>query len=166
MSASFTSSGTHIVSNGGDSRVYLWNYDGMCIPTSKRTKSVRSCEHFFSKGVTVAIPWSGSGAGHERSPEALDHAKITSRFTDLEPFSSRGNWFSMDGSCRGSATWPEEKLPLWDVPVSEEEYEDKHHSNAHKHMRAISDVWGLVIVTAGYDGTIRTFHNYGFPVRL
>ncbi|KAG6657366.1 WD repeat-containing protein 44-like [Carya illinoinensis] len=163
MSASFTSSGTHIVSNGEDSRVYLWNYDGMCIQTSKRTKSVRSCEHFFSEGVTVAIPWSGSGAG-QRSSQALDQ-EATSRFKDSERLSSRGNWFSMDGSCRGYATWPEEKLPLWDVPVSEEESQDQHHGNAHKH-RAISNLWGLVIVTAGCDGTIRTFHNYGLPVRL
>lgn len=29
-----------------------------------------------------------------------------------------------------------------------------------------SPLWGLVIVTAGLDGEIRTFQNYGHPVRL
>ncbi|KAG6721665.1 hypothetical protein I3843_03G123600 [Carya illinoinensis] len=163
MSASFTSSGKHIVSIGEDSRVYLWNYNGACIPESKQTKSVRSCEHFFSEGVTVAIPWSRSRAGWRGSGSG---ATESSQTLDLDSgHSSLGNWFSMDGSCWGSATWPEEKLPLCDVPVSEDESHDQHHSNAHKH-RTISDMWGVVIVTAGCDGTIKTFHNYGLPIRF
>ncbi|KAL2902859.1 WD repeat-containing protein 44 [Bienertia sinuspersici] len=28
-----------------------------------------------------------------------------------------------------------------------------------------SHMWGLVIVTAGKDGRIRTYHNYGLPIR-
>ncbi|KAB1210296.1 putative WD repeat-containing protein C3H5.08c [Morella rubra] len=172
MSASFTSSGRHIISVGEDSRVYLWNHNEPCIPSSRKTKSVRSCEHFFSEGVTVAIPWSsGMGAGqrgswsssHECS-QALNHMNATPLTRDSERF-SLSNWFSMDGSCKVSATWPEEKLPLLDVPASEDESICQHHSNAHKHI-ALSDMWGLVIVTAGLDGTIRTFHNYGLPIRL
>jgi hypothetical protein len=27
-----------------------------------------------------------------------------------------------------------------------------------------SHAWGLVIVTAGWDGRIKSFHNYGLPV--
>jgi hypothetical protein len=27
-------------------------------------------------------------------------------------------------------------------------------------------MWGLVIVTAGWDGRIRTYLNYGLPLRL
>ena len=87
---------------------------------------------------------------------------------------SLGNWFSLDGPCKGSATWPEQKLPLWDVldsPEDESHYqhhldcEQQHNNNAQKHM-VVSDTWGLVIVTAGWDGTIRTFYNYGLPIRL
>jgi hypothetical protein len=29
-----------------------------------------------------------------------------------------------------------------------------------------SHLWGLVIVTAGWDGRIRTYLNYGLPLRL
>ncbi|XP_065879769.1 uncharacterized WD repeat-containing protein C3H5.08c-like [Euphorbia lathyris] len=29
---------------------------------------------------------------------------------------------------------------------------------------SLPDSWGLVIVTAGFDGTTRTFHNYGLPL--
>lgn len=172
MSASFTSSGRHIISVGEDSRVYLWNHNEPCIPSSRKTKSVRSCEHFFSEGVTVAIPWSsgmeagqrGSWSSSHECSQALNHMDATPLTRDSERF-SLSNWFSMDGSCKVSATWPEEKLPLLDVPASEDESIYQHHSNAHKHI-ALSDMWGLVIVTAGLDGTIRTFHNYGLPIRL
>ncbi|KAJ6682796.1 TRANSDUCIN/WD40 REPEAT-LIKE SUPERFAMILY PROTEIN [Salix koriyanagi] len=80
----------------------------------------------------------------------------------------------MDGRCRGSyATWPEEKLPMWDVPVSGAEYENqiiKNHQqqqcmNTNDHI-SLSEAWGLVIVTAGWDGKIRAFHNYGLPIVL
>lgn len=164
MSASFTSSGRHIVSVGEDSRVYVWNYDGFCSQSSKQMRTVQSCEHFFFEGVSVAIPWSdtgaekqslGSGSLRQGSP-TQDHLGAASWIRDSERF-SLGNWFSIDGSCRGGATWPEEKLPLWGSP------EHGHHQ---QHQLPLSEAWGLVIATAGWDGTIRTFHNYGLPVRL
>uniref|UniRef100_A0A2N9FLY9 Uncharacterized protein n=1 Tax=Fagus sylvatica TaxID=28930 RepID=A0A2N9FLY9_FAGSY len=129
----------------------------------------------------ASMPWSGSGIGH-RSPgsyipdycsHTLDKIEAASWVRDTECF-SLGNWFSMDGPCKGSATWPEEKLPLWDVLDSSEDEsyyqhhlnsEQQHNNNAQKHM-AVSDTWGLVIVTIGWDGTIRTFYNYGLPIRL
>lgn len=46
-------------------------------------------------------------------------------------------------SSRVTATWPEEKL------TSSE-----------------GGAWRLVIVTASFDGVIRTFHNYGLPRKL
>lgn len=167
MSASFTSSGKHIVSIGEDSRVYLWNYNhnGTSIPASKRTKSVRSCEHFLSEGVSVAIPWSSSRAGLIRGSLVGASESSQTMDQDSERSNSLGNWLSMDGSCWGSATWPEEKLPLCDILVPEDDSHDQLHSNGHKH-RIISDTWGVVIVTAGCDGTIKTFHNYGLPVRF
>lgn len=175
MSASFTSNGKHIISIGEDSRVYVWNYNGLCIPLSKQTKSARSCEHFLSEGVTVAIPWSGMGTeprglvngSSQHCSQELDRIEASSWTRESERF-SLGNWFSTDGPCRGSATWPEEKLPLWDVLVSEDEYhhqQHQEHQQKHNHT-AVSDTWGLVIVTAGLDGTIRTFHNFGMPIRF
>ncbi|KAJ6737365.1 TRANSDUCIN/WD40 REPEAT-LIKE SUPERFAMILY PROTEIN [Salix viminalis] len=176
MSASFTSNGRHIISVGEDCRVYVWNYDGLCTPWSKHKKSVKSCEHFFSEGVSVAVPWSGTGTevrglGSRRSfqtEEAASWRKDSDRF-------SLGSWFFMDGRCRGSyATWPEEKLPMWDVPVSDAEYENqiiKNHQQQQQRMNtndhiSLSEAWGLVIVTAGWDGKIRAFHNYGLPIVL
>uniref|UniRef100_A0A5B7AJ06 Uncharacterized protein n=1 Tax=Davidia involucrata TaxID=16924 RepID=A0A5B7AJ06_DAVIN len=176
MSASFTSTGRHIISVGEDSRVYIWNYD-LCDPSSKQTKTVRSCEHFFFEDVSVAIPWTGMGTEQKGlscgSPQCCfqtqEHQEASSWVRDSERF-SLANWFSMDGSCKGSATWPEEKLPLWDVPVAEHDHpfhnnHDQHHNNSHN-CTGLSATWGLVIVTAGWDGKIRTFHNYGLPVRI
>lgn len=179
MSASFTSSGRHIVSVGEDSRVYVWNYNGCYSESSKQTKSVQSCEHFFFEGVSVAVPWSGSGAeekglaggdGVWQSSPAQDHQEAASWIRDSERF-SLVNWFSTDGSCRGGATWPEEKLPIWGAPEHDHDYDghqlQQQKNNIQKHNNlGLSDAWGLVIATAGWDGTIRTFHNYGLPVRL
>ncbi|PON82227.1 Coatomer beta subunit [Trema orientale] len=171
MSASFTSSERHIISVGEDSRVYIWNHDALSVPSSKQTKSVRSCEHFFHEGVSVAIPWSGMGIeegslGNATSLQAQAQLETAPWTRDSERFSI-GNWFSMDGPCRGSATWPEEKLPLWDLSLTEDQHDPKQqHHHHHHNPTVISETWGLVIVTAGLDGTIRTFHNYGLPVRL
>ncbi|KAL5715024.1 hypothetical protein ACHQM5_016912 [Ranunculus cassubicifolius] len=166
MSASFTSSGRHIISVGDDSRIYVWNYDSVSPPASKQTKSIRSCEHFVSEGVSVAVPWMGmeeerNNSTVQASLETIDRIVSSSLLKDSGRF-SLGGWFSMDGRLRGLATWPEEKLPLWSVPT-----EDDNHRHLNTNPRAdMSSTWGLVIVTAGCDGVIRTFHNFGLPVRL
>ncbi|XP_057970373.1 WD repeat-containing protein YMR102C [Malania oleifera] len=190
MSASFTSTTKHIISVGEDSRVYVWNYEGSSIHTSRHTKSVRSCEHFFFEGVSVAIPWSsmqteekdsGSGSGSGSGscdPHCLQpfgYVGAGSCIRDSERF-ALGNWFSVDGPCRRSATWPEEKLPHWGLPVAELDHhqsQDHQHELQHLHHQTNihnyttqSETWGLVIVTASWDGTIRTFHNYGLPIKL
>lgn len=128
LSASFTTAGQHIVSSGDDSRVYLWNYDSCSLPPSKSetVKSVRSCEHFISEAVSVALPWSSTGT--DRSLLGINSRKGPRYFsrrqehppgaTDSDRFSI-GNWFSIHGPCLGTATWPEEELPL--QGLSEEE---------------------------------------------
>ncbi|XP_044469201.1 uncharacterized WD repeat-containing protein C3H5.08c-like isoform X2 [Mangifera indica] len=176
MSASFTTTGKHIISVGEDCRVYVWSYDDLCFPSSKHTKSIRSCEHFIAEGVSVAVQWSGMGADH-RSLSSLqscsqrwDNLESSSWNRDAERF-SLGRWFSIEGSCRAPATWPEEKLPLWETAEDlYSQYQQHHHqqqcqSNLYD-LAAMSETWGLVIVTAGCDGMIKTFHNYGLPVRL
>lgn len=178
MSASFTSKGRHIISVGEDCRVYVWNYDGLCTPWSKHTKSVRSCEYFFSEGVSVAVPWSGPGTElrglSSRSLRSYVQTEgDASWMRDSDRF-SLGSWFFMDGRCRGgSATWPEEKLPPWDVPVLDDEYQNQQTEDLHQQhcvntndQISLPDAWGLVIVTAGWDGKIKTFHNYGLPIKL
>lgn len=166
MSTSFTSNGKHIISVGEDSHVYLWDYDGFCVSSSKQTRSVKSCEHFFCEGVSVAVPWSGMRP-EQRNLETASGRYCSQRQGHLEPaYGSRdaerfslGNWLFSNGPCRGSATWPEEELPPW--VLRHQDHQHHHHNHP-----ARPDTWGLVIVTAGCDGTIRTFHNYGLPVRL
>ncbi|XP_010245259.1 PREDICTED: transcription initiation factor TFIID subunit 5-like [Nelumbo nucifera] len=177
MSASFTSNGRHIISVGEDSHVYVWNYDGLCLPLSKEAKSIRSCEHFFHDDVSVAIPWSGmeeersvlDSCSLQHSSKVPEFLEAASWFRDSERL-SLGGWFSVDCPSKGSATWPEEKLPVWAVEVA---HHGHHHDNQqyHQHhyynnLRDLSGTWGLVIVTAGWDGVIRTFLNFGLPVRL
>ncbi|KAM3359947.1 WD repeat-containing protein [Capsicum galapagoense] len=179
-SATFSSTGKHIISVGEDSRVYLWDNDDISIQRSKHTKSIRSCEHFLSEGISIAIPWSGQAttAGDLEnfgSPLTGEHQEASSRTWDSRRFSV-GNWFSMDVSFRGSVTWPEEMLLPYDTPCVEIDehlctFNDDHLHQEQQHnknlnYKALSAAWGLVIVTAGWDGKIRTFHNYGLPVRV
>ncbi|CAI9777575.1 unnamed protein product [Fraxinus pennsylvanica] len=180
MSASFTSSGRHMLSVGDDSRIYIWNYDNSLIPSSKQTKSIRSCEHFLVEGVSVALPWSDTGTEENgfaldcplSGVQTQDWQEASSRVRDAERF-TLGNWFSMDSSSKASVTWPEEKLPSWDLPSAEHgcrpcnNYGDHLHQQNYIHSSRIrSATWGLVIVTGGWDGRIRTFHNYGLPNRI
>lgn len=93
-------------------------------------------------------------------PATEDHLDSCScAIRDPERF-SLPSWFSMDVSSKGSAvTWPEEKLPFCEVPSIQED-------NQSPDCRNYSATWGLVIVTAGCDGMIRTFHNYGLPTKI
>ncbi|KAK4790400.1 hypothetical protein SAY86_017704 [Trapa natans] len=81
-----------------------------------------------------------------------------------------GSWFSMEGSCLGTATWSEEKLLLWEWWDCEGNELQSNGSRAGEELVndaiQVSETWGLVLVTASLDGKIRTFHNYGLPMRL
>ncbi|KAK9110438.1 hypothetical protein Sjap_018498 [Stephania japonica] len=182
-SASFTSNGRHIVSVDEDSHVYVWNYDSLHSASRKSSKSIRSCEHFSFEGVSVAIPWceretkkigldTNNLEYSTQKPKNLECTSLLVR--DSDRFCLNG-WFAMDERLKGSATWPEEKLPSldasttgehdnFDLPYHSLQEEDGHNLNR-SHV-ALSSSWGVVIVTAGVDGIIRTFHNYGLPIRL
>ncbi|KAJ6804190.1 WD repeat-containing protein YMR102C-like [Iris pallida] len=180
-SASFTADGRYIVSVGEDSNVYIWNYDAS--PSSKclkSMKSIRSCEHFFSEDVSVAVPWTGMDQRQSSLNNKALHIpsqplKILDPSTWLwdSDFRSFGAWLFADGILRGSATWPEEKLPI-SSPCSSRGGDLRHqHGNFkyhmhpnYQHLTCLSASWCMVIVTASRSGSIRTFHNYGLPVRL
>uniref|UniRef100_A0A1J3GF40 Putative WD repeat-containing protein C3H5.08c n=1 Tax=Noccaea caerulescens TaxID=107243 RepID=A0A1J3GF40_NOCCA len=158
ISASFTADGKHIISACDDSSVYVWN----CIqdnpePASpgffsytKRVK-IRSFEK-FSADVSVAVPWCG-------------FAPVISGGSELSPsLFSLGREYVLD-SPKGSATWPEEKLASSFSPVKA--IRRSHYRLLRSSCRRTSEsshLWGLVIVTGGWDGRIRLFHNYGLPV--
>lgn len=152
---------------------------------------VRSYEHFHCPDVSVAIPWPGMGdtwglnddycgddnvienhhdevfsANHPPSPVEAENGSedslLASGCTNSPlhgTLSSATNSYFFD---RISATWPEEKLVL----------NTRNNRSPHSSMDIASGMfqgssaWGMVIVTAGLRGEIRTFQNFGFPVKI
>ncbi|XP_057544584.1 uncharacterized WD repeat-containing protein C3H5.08c-like [Amaranthus tricolor] len=146
MSASFTSNGRHIVSIGQDSRIYIWNHENPIEPSSRQTSSNRSCEHFYCEGVSVALPWCDSETASNNELESACIAQDTTKQSLSKMFSSKR-----------TATWPEDTLPMFTTP------DDQCQGRTNV---AHCSTWGLVMVTASFDGKIRTYHNYGFPIRV
>uniref|UniRef100_A0A2P2M607 WD-repeat protein n=1 Tax=Rhizophora mucronata TaxID=61149 RepID=A0A2P2M607_RHIMU len=181
LSASFTSDGKHVVSTSEDSSVHFWN-----CPSQERTshvKSISSFESFMSQNASIAIPWRGiksvpgislsSASGRDMNGSGDKNGHNHHEFfgemlhSSLDCFSlARG--FLLESLTRGAATWPEEKLPdLSSLALLSAKHkpEFKFLKSACQSMFS-SHMWGLVIVTAGWDGRIRTFLNYGLPLRL
>lgn len=177
ISASFTDNGAHIVSASKDSNVYIWNRRSEDGPTTQ-PKSHRSCEHFFSNNASVAIPWSGRTCRSYVLPNKSgeytypDLSVPTLRGSKQSLFSSAnhlslGNGLFSESASKGSATWPEEKLPCSNSsPAS-----SAKHKSQPKLLKSVfpsrvisPQTWGMVIVTAGWDGRIRSYQNYGLPL--
>ncbi|CAL9237405.1 unnamed protein product [Arabidopsis halleri] len=145
--ASFISDGKHIISTSEDSSINVWSYSQLPSkkPYSETPKSIRSYEGFISHNASVAIPWLRQG-----SRDGLSEC-----ITDLDRKTPKVDCFS---PMKGSTTWPEEKLE--DVVMSNRGKLKLLRSAWQPHL------WGLVIVTATWDGRIRVFHNYGLPIRV
>ncbi|KAL6634209.1 hypothetical protein ACP70R_026880 [Stipagrostis hirtigluma subsp. patula] len=153
---SLTSDGRYIVSAGADSNVYIWDFDAQ--RAGKSSRRVRSCELFFSDGVTSVAPWPGprhdGGSGGDGEVRWSERRPTLCRDRECCSF---GTWFFADG-LRGSATWPEEKLLPSLKYVNCAGMDDCR--------RKVSAAWNTVVVTGSRDGVIRCFHNYGLPVKL
>ncbi|KAK9275878.1 hypothetical protein L1049_023152 [Liquidambar formosana] len=185
ISASFTSDGKHIVSASEDSNVYVWNYTSQD-RTSSRVKNIWSSESFLSHNASIALPWGGMktmsatlpsptfvgrmpGISFKKGQEGHhfdenSHHKMPFSSPDCFPL-SRG--FLLESLPKGTATWPEEKLPspmALSPTMCKSEY--KFLKSAWQSTISSPHMWGLVIVTAGWDGRIRTYQNYGLPIRL
>ncbi|XP_052151144.1 uncharacterized protein LOC127769593 [Oryza glaberrima] len=159
-SPSLTSDGRYLISAGLDSNVYIWNFDIPSVADHKgEAKSVRSCEKFFSKDVTTAVPWPGL---HQERQQVKNSSSLTEESVSSPILHRHGERRSPAARCfadgmKGTPTWPEEKLPpakAADAPRLSD------------CLSTISPAWNTVIVTASRDGVIRSFHNYGLPVRL
>ncbi|XP_021726087.1 uncharacterized protein LOC110693240 isoform X1 [Chenopodium quinoa] len=190
ISASLTANGKYVVCASEDSHVYVWKHEGESRPSrSKGVTVTRSYEHFHCQDVSVAIPWPGMGEPwgpqdlcSEEQNGIRRHSEEVSTTnhppTPVEEFN--GNDSSPASGCsnspfrgtisnapnsyffdRISSTWPEEKLLLATKNRSPRVSVD--FSNGMLQNRA---AWGLVIVTAGLKGEIRTFLNYGLPIRI
>lgn len=168
MSASFTSDGIHILSACEDSNVYLWNVSQERSSPTK-TKKIRSCERFLSNA-SIAVPWCGlksQNTENEHQQNVSDQRPSqTVRLNPPASFSLEQEFFCE--SPKGSATWPEEKLHS----SSPKAGKSAMHKSVYKFLKtsckstSSTHAWGLVIVTAGWDGRIKSFHNYGLPVTV
>lgn len=170
--ASFTSDGKHILAVTEDSNVHIWNYTEQGRRTNK-PKKVRSSESFFSNNASVALPWSGFNTNPGTLPRSsiLENRNVNrNSLPRASDCFSLGRTFLVDSLTKGSATWPEEKLPNSSSPVTvfpsvcKSEY--KFLKSAWQGALSSPHLWGLVVVTAGLDGCIRTFLNYGLPIRF
>ncbi|KAF5461004.1 hypothetical protein F2P56_020833 [Juglans regia] len=180
ISASLTANGRYVVSASEDSYVYVWKHEAESRPSRSKVVNVtRSYELFHCQDVSVAIPWPGtsdfwglednsldevSTANHPPTPVEEIHggSQPASGYSNSPlhgTISSATNSYFFD---RISATWPEENLlhttrtrssPCVSVDLS---------NGVDQSMSA----WGMVIVTAGLRGEIRTFQNFGLPVRI
>ncbi|CAA2968998.1 WD repeat-containing 44-like isoform X1 [Olea europaea subsp. europaea] len=159
ISASLTSNGKHIVSVTEDSNVYIWNYNSEPCSTSQPIRSFEC----FSSNASVAIPWFGLKIGNLE--DGFKSSKLEENLTKLTTHLSLGQEFTLDSSPKGFATWPEERLPMsspWTGLYQMCKSQYKLFKTSCQ-SSSTSHAWGLVIVTAGWDGRIRSFHNYGLP---
>ncbi|KAK6229489.1 hypothetical protein SCA6_018440 [Theobroma cacao] len=191
ISASVTANGKYVVSASEDSYVYVWKHEAESRPSRNKGVSVTcSYEHFHCKDVSVAIPWPGMGdAWGLRDTQLNDESGFDDNIdevstanhppTPVEEYSGNEGSLSASGCTnsplhgtissatnsyffdRISATWPEEKLLLATRTRSPRRSVD-YSSGVNPSMSA----WGMVIVTAGLRGEIRTFQNFGLPVRI
>uniref|UniRef100_A0ACD5V3I0 Uncharacterized protein n=1 Tax=Avena sativa TaxID=4498 RepID=A0ACD5V3I0_AVESA len=177
MSASFTPDGQHIVSASEDSNVYVWNRDNQDESVWRQAKTTYSSERFQSNNAAVAIPWNGM------KPRS-SHVSLGSQMQFKYSSSCRGDYSSSNSvtprspapgifnlnqellaepSCRGAAaTWPEEMLPSCSIGATT--LDESQYKLLRSCSQSSSSSWGRVIVTAGWDGRIRAFQNYGLPV--
>nr|UNY85605.1 WD40-containting protein [Zea mays] len=182
--ATFTPDGQHIVCASEDSNIYVWNHENQDEASLKHAKTIWSSERFYSNNAAIAIPWNGprprnpvSLASQILSPqgdnlwcmsEAVKCSSSQSEDSAINSFVSRfapgifnlNQEFSSESTCRSSATWPEEILPSRSIRAILDESQYKFLRNC---FQSTPNSWGQVIVTAGWDGKIRSFQNYGLP---
>ncbi|KAF8083425.1 hypothetical protein N665_0774s0013 [Sinapis alba] len=174
ISASLTSNGKFLVSASEDSNVYVWNYDSDSrAGRSKRVTVTNSYEHFYCRDVSVAVPWPGKISNNNspvespitaNNPPTPVNDPINNKTVTNGIISSATNRYFFD---RISATWPEEKLLLAAknrARTSPRVSVDM--SNGPVSRKPSASAWSMVIVTGGLRGEIRTFQNFGLPVRL
>ncbi|KAI3466133.1 hypothetical protein Pfo_022796 [Paulownia fortunei] len=191
ISASLTSNGKYAISASEDSYVYVWRHEGESRPNrSKGVTMTQSYELFHCQDVSVAIPWPGMSdtwdlqdtcAGGLQNGTVDHFEEVLTEYHPTTPVETNGSEGSpLASGCsnsplngplssaansylfeRISVTWPEEKLLSATKnrsPRVSVDFSNGFHENR--------SAWGMVIVTAGLRGEIRTFQNFGLPVRI
>ncbi|WCJ32156.1 Transducin/WD40 repeat-like superfamily protein [Euphorbia peplus] len=186
ISASLASNGKYVVSASEDSYVYVWKHEADSRPSRGKGVTVtRSYEHFHCQDVSMAIPWPGMGdtwplqdaylgernganevsiANHPPTPVEDGSRTLSGRSSS--PLNgiicSATNGYFFD---RISATWPEEKLTLATRKTKSRTPSGSFDICSGMNQKT-SAAYGMVIVTAGRGGEIRTYQNFGLPVRI
>lgn len=184
ISASLTSNGKYAISASEDSCVYVWRHEAESQPNrSKGVTVTQSYEFFNCKDASVAIPWPGMSetwssqdgsargqngniediltAYHPTTPAEETNGVESSLFSSSpvnRTLSNGANGYFFD---RVSVTWPEERL--LSITKNRSPRVSVDFTNGLCQNRS---AWGMVIVTAGLRGEIRTFQNFGLPVRI
>lgn len=105
--------------------------------------------------------------GIDADAETISHRYLEFIFRNPNDRFPRSHGFCSGGLSKCSATWPEETLPTAkSVIVSSVNCGSQHKLLKISRQNITSHAWGMVIVTAGWDGKIRAFLNYGLPLRL
>ncbi|VVA97730.1 unnamed protein product [Arabis nemorensis] len=193
ISASITADGKYVVSASEDSHVYIWKYESPASRPSRSNNNknvtvTNSYEHFHSQDVSAAISWPGmastetwgttqnragcngdtnnnldkvSTANHP--PISVDQPRTVDRLNSPRNgiISSATNGYYFD---RMSATWPEEKLLFGRNRSGNRLSTDLSSNGVNSGNVSVSASWGMVIITAGLRGEIRTFQNFGLPI--
>ncbi|XAR68366.1 hypothetical protein NMG60_11003466 [Bertholletia excelsa] len=180
ISASLTANGKYMLCASEDSHIYVWKNEGDSHPTrSKAVTVTQSYEHFHCQDVSVALAWPGtcdSWGFHDNTCsgnlnqlcDKLDEASTANHPpTPVEEIpgsplhgiiSSATNGYFFD---RISATYPEENLVLATKICSPRVSLDFTDG-----VNRSRSAWGMVIVAATLGGQIRTYQNFGLPIRI
>ncbi|KAL8143571.1 hypothetical protein V2J09_016603 [Rumex salicifolius] len=163
ISSSFTPNGKYIISACEDSNVYIWNCADHDHHDPSHAKKIRSFERFPCTA-SLAVSWNGF-QNVNTSPFGLPNNRTKNAHHLPSPalFSLDQEFFLESNYPKGSQTWPEESLPS-----AQPGSVSSMHRSEYKFLRACQSIsspntWGLVILTAGWDGRIKSFHNYGLP---
>ncbi|XP_042469249.1 WD repeat-containing protein 44-like isoform X1 [Zingiber officinale] len=172
ISAFPTADGKHVISASEDSHIYVWRFDDS--QTKGDATTTQSYEYFHCRGVTVAAPWPNTSLQKMARTCPNNQANVASvgesdrlRLSDPQ-FCQRinshqngatgnSNWFND----KVTATWPEELM----TPNKQSPKCNGDLCNGGTAAQSW-EAFGLVIVTAGVGGEIKTYQNFDFPIHL
>ncbi|CAL9163716.1 uncharacterized protein LOC103979842 [Musa acuminata AAA Group] len=168
ISACLTTNGKHVICASEDSHVYVWRHDDS--QTSRRngvgaTTITHSYEYFHCQGVTVAVPWPNTSGMKMLRTCSSKQCALNIEFQANAPLVAENNKTQQQStihnsslnrlSDRNSATWPEELMTV------NKQSPGCNGDFCNGGLAAqCKSAWGLVIVTAGQGGEIRTFQKF------
>ncbi|KAJ3680336.1 hypothetical protein LUZ60_016614 [Juncus effusus] len=186
ISACLSSNRKYIISASEDSHVYVWRHDDDSEQPSRSKNSIsitQSYEYFHCRDVTAAVLWpqdsyrnstvssTTSNSFFSVGPTGTSYSTSNS-FSSVGPTGSSSSNNNSNGDVnRATATWPEEMVRGAERNniigsnniINGNNAGDIFNSGVAAQSRS---AWGMVIVTAGRGGEIRTFQNFGFPIRI